>query len=69
MIPEQDRLVRKHLKMDFPYLGDIEKRSMLAFVNTHPAIDFPQPLPPNVIAVGGLQVKEPANPLPKVGPF
>lgn len=52
--------------MDFPYLGDIEKRSILALVNTDPAVDFSQPLPPNTIPVAGLQVRDPPSPLPKV---
>lgn len=52
--------------MDFPYLGDIEKRSILALVNTDPAIEFSQPLPPSIIPVAGLQVRDPPNPLPKV---
>lgn len=65
-VPEQDSIVRKYVKINFSYLGDIEKRSILAFVNTDPAVDFNQPLPPNVIPVAGLHVKEPTNPLPKV---
>jgi glucuronosyltransferase len=38
---------------------------MLMLVNTHPAIDFPEPMPPNVIPVAGLQIKVP-KPLPEV---
>lgn len=42
----------------------MEKRAVLALVNTHPAVNFPESLPPNVIEVGGLQITEP-QPLPK----
>lgn len=45
---------------DMPYVGDLGKLMQIALVNTHPAIEFPESLPPNVIEVGGLQIKEPA---------
>lgn len=35
----------------------------LAFVNSHPAINYPESLPPNVIEVGGMHIKDP-KPLP-----
>lgn len=50
---------------DYPYMGDLEYKTVIALVNTHPAIDFPEPLPPNIIPVGGLQIKE-GKPLAKV---
>ena len=37
----------------------------LFLINTHFALDFPRPLPPNVIPVGGLTTK-PAQPLSEV---
>lgn len=48
---------------DLPNLHDLERTAQLALVNTHPAVDFFEPLPPNIIPVGGLQV-QPAQPLP-----
>lgn len=48
---------------DLPNLRDIERKAVLAFVNAHPSIDVPEPLPPNIIAVGGLQTR-PSKPLP-----
>lgn len=42
-------------------MGNIEKQTVLALVSTHPAYDVPQPLPPNVIPVGGLQIQAPKN--------
>lgn len=50
---------------NLPYVGDLDEKTVLLLINSHEANDFPEPLAPNVIAVGGLQIKEP-KPLPKV---
>ncbi|CAO1401209.1 unnamed protein product [Diamesa hyperborea] len=42
-----------------PQLDELEKRTSLMLVNSNPAIDFSESLPPNVISVGGLQVLPP----------
>lgn len=42
-----------------------EQNSILALINSHPAVDYPEPLTPNTIEVGGLQIQEPLS-LPKV---
>lgn len=62
--PKIEALARPHLPKDCPPLTEIEKRTVLALVNSHPAVTYAEPLPPNVIEVGGLQVTEP-KPLPK----
>lgn len=64
-LPAIDEMVRKIFGNNYPYMGDLEKKMLIALVNTHPSIDFPEPLSPNIIPVGGLQIKEP-KPLPKV---
>lgn len=58
-------MAKKVFGSDYPYMGDLEYKTVIALVNSHPAIDFPEPLGPNVIPVGGLQILEP-KPLPKV---
>jgi glucuronosyltransferase len=58
-VPSYDRQMREAFGPDMPYAGDLEKLMQVALVNTHPAIEFPESLPPNVIQVGGLQIKEP----------
>lgn len=58
------RMATKIFGPDLPNLGELERKSVLGFVNSHPTVDIPEPLPPNVIAVGGLQVR-PAKPLPQ----
>lgn len=42
-----------------PLLNELEKRTSLMLVNSNPAFDFIESLPPNVISVGGLQVLAP----------
>ena len=49
---------------DMPYAGDLESMSAFMMVNSNPTLDGPDPLPPNVIEIGGLQIKDP-KPLPQ----
>nr|XP_019539380.2 UDP-glucuronosyltransferase 2B15-like [Aedes albopictus] len=65
IMPNVDRMVRTYFNYsDMPYLGDLETRTQIMLVNTHPAMDALEPLPPNVITIGGAHIKEPA-PLPE----
>ena len=47
-----------------PYAGDLDSLHKLMLVNTHCSIEYPESLPPNIIPVGGMQIKE-AKPLDK----
>lgn len=49
---------------DLPYADDLDRMAALMLVNSHPVIDFAESLPPNIIQVGGLQIKD-AKPVPK----
>lgn len=62
-IPRIDTLVRPYFP-NMSYLGDISKHTSLAFVNAHPATNYVEPLPPNIIEVGGMQILDP-KPLPQ----
>lgn len=42
---------------DIPSAEILEQLTLIAMVNTHPVLGFPEPLPPNVIAVGGLSIQ------------
>lgn len=64
-----DEINKQIMGNDMTPLDQLEKRTLLALVNTNLALDESYPLPPNVIPVGGLQVKEP-NKLPQdIGSF
>jgi hypothetical protein len=65
LLPHIDKISREIFGPDCPPASELELKTQLALVSTHPAIDYVEPLPPNVISVGGLQIKE-AKKLPKV---
>jgi glucuronosyltransferase len=57
-MPKYDKYVKEMFGHDTPYVGDIEKTMLLALVNSHPSIDYAESLPPSIIEVGGLQIKQ-----------
>lgn len=60
LMPKMEKDTRERYKFkDLPSLKDLEHRSVLMLVNTNNAIDFSEPLQPNVVQVGGLQIMEP----------
>lgn len=69
MMPAINEMAHKIFGPSLPDVRDLEKKMVLALVNSHPSVDLPEPLGPSVISVGGLQVKDPPNPLPKVNRF
>nr|XP_019557270.2 UDP-glucuronosyltransferase 2B15-like [Aedes albopictus] len=63
--PKMDRMVQDYFQYkDMPYVPDMDRLSKIILVNAHHSIDFPEPAPPNLIPVGGLQIQKP-KPLPK----
>uniref|UniRef100_A0A182IWP0 UDP-glucuronosyltransferase n=1 Tax=Anopheles atroparvus TaxID=41427 RepID=A0A182IWP0_ANOAO len=64
IMPKLDRMVRDHFGYkNMPYLADIEQRTVIMLLNTHSSLDALEPLPPNVIPIGGAHIKAP-EPLP-----
>lgn len=60
MYPELERLTREKFNFkDMPPLIELEQRTKLVLLNADSAIDYPEPLQPNMILVGGLQITEP----------
>ncbi|XP_055376130.1 UDP-glucosyltransferase 2-like [Condylostylus longicornis] len=64
MNPQLDKMIRPVFPADTPYLADLEKLTTIALIGTHPAITKAQPLPQNIIEVGGLNIVD-SQPLPK----
>ncbi|XP_058065159.1 UDP-glucosyltransferase 2-like, partial [Anopheles bellator] len=62
--PRIDQMMRDYFPYpDLPYAAKLHQRSKLLLVNAHYSIDFPESSPPNLIPVGGLQIRDP-EPLP-----
>uniref|UniRef100_A0A182KCZ4 Uncharacterized protein n=1 Tax=Anopheles christyi TaxID=43041 RepID=A0A182KCZ4_9DIPT len=57
MPQEQQRMLRVFAGSNRTHVKLLERRSELVLVNSDPALDFYQLLPPNVVQVGGLHVK------------
>jgi glucuronosyltransferase len=65
-MPDLEKIVRERFNYkDMPPLIEMEKRMVLMLLNQHPAIDFAEPVQPNLIQVGGLQIVDP-KPLKEV---
>lgn len=65
-IPKVTALIRASTSFtDSPSMLELGSRSILYMTNYDPSVDGIQQLPPNVIPVGGLQIK-PINKLPEV---
>jgi hypothetical protein len=58
-LPKADKKTKEMFGPNTPYIGDLEKSMALALVNSHLALEFAEALPPNIIEVAGLQIKEP----------
>lgn len=48
-----------------PSIQALEQRTVLALINTNPVLDYPHPLPENVIPVAGVHIRD-TKPLPEV---
>uniref|UniRef100_A0A182P856 UDP-glucuronosyltransferase n=1 Tax=Anopheles epiroticus TaxID=199890 RepID=A0A182P856_9DIPT len=57
MPQEQQRMKRVFEGANLTHVKLLERRSELVLVNSDPALDFYQLLPPNVVQVGGLHIK------------
>lgn len=64
-VPRMDRLARKYFGEDLPSVAEIGRNMSLVLVNTHDSVDYPRPLVPAMIPVGGMHTR-PAKTLPKV---
>lgn len=62
-MPAQNKLMQEAFKLqNLPYIDSFKEKMAVALVNTHFAVQTVEPLPANIIPVGGLQIKDP-NPL------
>lgn len=62
---QEHKVARKYFGEDIPSMVELERHMSLILTNSDPVLDFPQPLAPNFIPVGGLHTRK-AKKLPDV---
>ncbi|XP_069682314.1 UDP-glycosyltransferase UGT5-like [Periplaneta americana] len=60
-----NEIARKHFGDSLPPLSEIAKNTSLLLYNAHFSLNFPRPLMPSIVEVGGIHVQPPTNKLPK----
>ncbi|KAF4528002.1 UDP-glycosyltransferase-19 [Ephemera danica] len=65
VMPKMNQAARQFFGNDIPAIEDLECNASLAFINTHLGFNYPRPLNPNIIEVGGMHIKKKPDPLPK----
>lgn len=60
-----NQISEKYFGSSVPSATQLEQKTIIALVNTHPVMDHLLPITENVIPVAGLHIKEP-KPLPDV---
>ena len=63
---QQEGIKQEYLDFVTPSLADIARQTSLILTFSHFSVSEPRPLVPNVVEVGGLQIRE-AVALPQVG--
>ncbi|RZB39172.1 UDPGT domain containing protein [Asbolus verrucosus] len=55
---EEHELAKKKFGENTPSMQELERHISLVLANTDPVLDYPQPVPPNIIPVGGLHTRK-----------
>jgi hypothetical protein len=59
-MPKMNEMVRARYDFkNMPKLEELEQRTAIMLINYDTSVDFPEPLQPNVVQVGGLQIVDP----------
>ena len=66
-LPKQNAAMQKHFNYtdNLPPVWELEYKTSLVLLNTHYSLQYPKPLVPNYVQVGGMHVKPPTK-LPEV---
>ncbi|KAF4519855.1 UDP-glycosyltransferase-13 [Ephemera danica] len=65
LAPKMNVAVKEVFGPNIPSILDIEKNASLVLLNTHCSLNYPRPLQPNVVEVGGMHIKTKVVALPK----
>jgi len=63
--PKQEGMKKAFFGDALPYVKDLRKSASLVLVNNHFSLNYPRPLVPAFVEVGGMHVQPPQKPLPK----
>lgn len=66
--PEQTQIAKKHFGGDIGSVDQFIRRISIVLANIDPNLNYPEPLPSNIISVGGVHIKPP-KPLEKVNTY
>jgi glucuronosyltransferase len=66
LLPVANEAAREFFGPDTPSIIELERNASLVLLNTHVSMNYPRPLQPNFIEVGGMHIKPNTEPLPKV---
>ncbi|KAG7309180.1 hypothetical protein JYU34_005104 [Plutella xylostella] len=61
---KENAMIRKHFGNDAPTITELKKRVEMLFVNVHPIWDNNRPVPPSVVYMGALHLRDP-KPIPE----
>ncbi|CRK89595.1 CLUMA_CG003252, isoform A [Clunio marinus] len=56
---KMEKLAREKFSFDFPSMSALQERTALIFVNSDNSFDLVEPLEPNMIQIGGMQITPP----------
>lgn len=63
--PNEETIYRKYLGKNYPSIAEINSKVNMIFMNSHFIMNYPRPLLPDIIEVGGMHCR-PSRPLPNV---
>jgi glucuronosyltransferase len=64
--PSMNAAAREFFGDGIPTIQELEVNASIVLINHHVSLNYPRPLNPNVIEVGGMQIKQKPDPLPNV---
>lgn len=64
--PKGQTFVNKYFDDSIPPLDQLVKNTSMLFINSHFSLTHSRPLPPNVLEIGGIHLRDSVKPLPKV---
>ncbi|KAJ4428440.1 hypothetical protein ANN_24477, partial [Periplaneta americana] len=65
IVPNLEAMAKRYFKEELESYWNLERNFSILLANTAFGLDYPRPVSPNVIPVGGMHIKRISDPLPK----